>query len=119
MTIEKIKNWVRKHKNGVILVVGGTAAATLGVKAICNHYYFVPKKSDMFTIAKDSVIELDIPDAVKQLGNVDVVWENAEHFNTSISNVPWDKIGEAGKVIRDSYEVKDVESVGVMITIPK
>jgi len=119
MTIDRIKNWVKKHKKGVLLAAGGAAAATVGVKVFRDHYYIVPTKSDMFTIAKDSTMECGIPEAMKQLGDVDLIWENAEHFNTSISNVPWDKLGEAGRALQESYDISNVKSVGIMITVPK
>lgn len=119
MTITKIKNWVKKHKKGIILAAGGATAAVIGVKVFRDHYHIVSKKNDMFTFAKDSVIYDGIPDAFKQIGNVDVIWENAKHLNTSIDNVPLDKLGEAGKAIQESYDVSNVESVGILLTVPK
>lgn len=119
MTIEKIKNWLRKHKKGVILAAGGAAATALGIKVFRDNYYIVPTKSDMLTIAKDSVEYVRIPEAIKQIGDADIIWSNAENFNASIANVPWDKLGEAGKALKDSYNVPNVESVGIIITVPQ
>ena len=119
MTIAKIKDWVKKHKKGIILVAGSATAAVIGVKVFRDHYYIVPTKNDMFTIAKDSVMKNGIPEAVKQIGDVDLIWENTEHLGMSIDMVPLDKLGEVGKAITDSYDVSGVESIGILVAVPK
>ena len=119
MKIKEIKNWMRNHKKAVFLTTGGLMAATVGVLVFRDRYYIVPTKRDMFTISKHSVMDVNVPEELKKLGNVEIVWENPERFNLSIGNVPWDKLGETGETICKNYEVSPDDTVGILVTVMK
>ena len=119
MTIEKIKNWVKKHKKGVILAAGGAAAATVGVIIFNNNFRIVPTDFDRISMAGDSVCYgngSDWPETLTKFGVVEEIWKNKHGCNIMMSDVPCDKLNEACKAFHDFYEIHDENSIGIFFT---
>lgn len=117
--IENAKQWVKKHKKAVILTTGGVVAG-IGALVFRNNFRIVSKNHDVISAAKDSeymAVCTSSEAGLKLIDHFSTGWENSEHLNIDLVDVPLKELGEVGEVL--AKEVNGDNNVEVLVTYIK